>query len=77
MDGKGALAAPGDALNELQAGEAGSLVPQLLVAELAQAVVLPPRALVLPPVEVEHVGKDPSGLLLGGPDRNVCRNAGE
>src|SRR6266478_6593072 len=79
MDGNGALAlrVRGYGLEELQAGEAGPLVPQLLVAELAQAEVLPPHAFVLAPVEVEDVGEEPPCLLLGGPDRNVSGNAGE
>jgi len=55
-----------------------SLVPQLLVAELAQTVVLPPVALVLAPVEVEEIGEEPSGLLLGGtePQRQPERRRG-
>src|SRR5438128_9028158 len=79
MDGKGALAlrSRGHRLEKLQAGEAGSLVPQLFTAELAQTEVLPPVALVLAPVEVEDVGEEQPGLLLGGPDRDVGGNAGE
>src|SRR5262245_4513304 len=77
VDGNGTLAAPRHGLEELQAGEAVPLVPQLLVAQPAQAEVVPPHALVLAPVKVEHVGEDLSRLLLGGPERNVRGNAGE
>src|SRR5437868_2893036 len=60
----------GHGLDKLQASKTGSFILQLLVAELAQAVVLPPLALLLAPVEVEDVGEEPSRLLLG---RSVLR----
>src|SRR3954468_20025422 len=67
----------GHGLDELQASETGSFILQLPVAELAQAVVLPPLDLLLAPVEVEDVGEEPSRLLLGRPILSVGRNSGE
>src|SRR3954470_15333389 len=67
----------GHGLDELQASETGSFILQLLVAELAQAVVLPPLDLLLAPVEVEDVGEEPSRLLLGRPILSVGRNSFE
>src|SRR5205823_4529696 len=67
----------GHGLDKLQARETGSFLLQLLVAELAQAVVLPPLALLLAPVEVEDVGEEPPRLLLGRSVLRVGRNASE
>src|SRR4051812_19163962 len=67
----------GHGLDELQASETGSFILQLVVAELAQAVVLPPFDLLLAPVEVEDVGEEPSRVLLGRSVLRVGRNSCE
>src|SRR4051812_4853371 len=67
----------GHRLDELQASETGSFILQLPLAELAQAVVLPPLDLLLAPVEVEDVGEEPSRLLLGRSVLRVGRNSCE
>jgi len=52
---------------ELEATRCPPLVQQLILGKAAQAEVLPPARLVLPAVELHHVGQREPRLLFVGP----------
>ena len=54
-------------LDELQPGQRSLFLDQFLVWQAAQAEVLPPARLLFAAVPVEHVGEQPTPLLLFGP----------
>ena len=62
-------------LDQLETRESRRLVEQVLVGQLAQPVVLPPRRLLLATVPVEHVGEQPQRLLLLGPFLLLLRHS--